>query len=320
MIHLNYLPVADGHADVLMKLAQDSRLSFYGQTNLQASAENLTQGNVKTQVFAIFVSPTLPNDAQLRAVLQQIDVFYQKVIQSNFLNIVTNHQSLRAARDADCIAGLLSLEGAACLGRDLNIIHVLHQLGVRGVGLTWNGSNDLADGCHEPRGGGLTQAGKNVVRELKILSMWIDIAHLSNQGVYDIFQETNGIVMASHANCRSVYNHARNLTDETIKELIRRNGWLGLTFEASFLGSDNISQEHVLQQIDHVLSLGGSLNVGFGSDFDGTTNKVFGLGSAADYTHFAELLVQRYGTPLARGLLFENFESFLLRQLPEMMK
>ncbi len=306
--------VADAHVDALMRMDLEN-LSFYGATELQAGFDSLQHGNVKTQVFAIFADSRLSPDAQLYAVLRQIDMFHRKIIGEN-IRFVASQQSLHVTRTSGCIAGLLSIEGAACLHADVKLLNIFHQLGICGLGLTWNGSNDLGDGCREIRGAGLTSAGRTVIRELERLSMWIDIAHLSDAGVSDILNMTNGMVMASHANCRRIYNHPRNLPDDTIRELIRRDGWMGVTFEASFVSGNPGGIESIFHHLDHILSLGGENHVGFGSDFDGSLNSVPGLETAADYAVFAEHVLKRYGEPLGHRILFKNFEGFLMRQLP----
>jgi membrane dipeptidase len=316
MDSLTYKPVADAHTDVLMRMDLENQ-AFYGETDLQAGERQLIAGNVKTQVFAIFVSPHMARDAQLHAVLRQIDTFYNCVVQEGRIQPVTNCKDLQAVRHSGDIAGLLSVEGAACLSGDPLLLSVLHRLGVRGVGLTWNYGNDLADGCREPRGGGLTQAGKTVIQEMERMSMWIDIAHLSDMGVFDVFNTVSGSIMASHANCRQVHDHPRNLTDETIREIIRRNGWIGLTFEASFVADEPLCIDDVFRHLDHILSLGGHGNVGFGSDFDGTSHPIPGLREASDYAYFADLIFERYGESLGRQVLFENFEGYLTRNLPK---
>jgi membrane dipeptidase len=146
--------------------------------------------------------------------------------------------------------------------------------------------------------------------------MWVDIAHLADAGVSDILQMTEGPVMASHANARQIHAHPRNLTDDVISELIRRKGWMGLTFEASFVAKGTVGIEDVFRHVDHVLALGGESLLGFGSDFDGTDTSVVGLSSADHYRRFSELVMYRYGDAVGQKLLFDNFEAYLERQLP----
>lgn len=313
---MNPFLVADAHVDVLMKLFEQGVRFSDDSQDLSASFPALVAGGVATQVFALFVEPSADAGAQLHDVLCEVDAFYEQVSPLANVRFVKSRSDLAAARAQHQLAAFLSLEGGGCLRGDVEILRMLHRLGVRGVGLTWNDANELADGCGELRGAGLTRKGREVIREMQRLSMWIDLAHLHDSGVRDILRITDGPVMASHACVRSIHDHRRNLTDDVIREIIRRDGWLGLTFEARFVAEGDVTPEHLFSHIDHVLHLGGERHLGFGSDFDGTSNDISGLTTSRDYGNFSEKLVQRYGEELTRRILFDNFESFLHRQLP----
>lgn len=307
--------IADAHVDVLYRMEREG-CDFYGPSPLQASAERLMSAGIATQVFALFVSPSLPSQYQLEIVLRQIDLFYERVVRDAVLRPVRDLADLHGARREGVMAGLLSLEGGGCLRGQPEMLRTLHRLGVRGIGLTWNDANELCDGCREPRGGGLTAHGLAVVREAHRLGMWVDLSHLSDRGIADLFDRTSGPLMASHANCRSIHPHPRNLTDDVIRELFRREGWMGLVFEGSFVGKPaDVTVDQLLLHLDHVLQLGGENYVGFGSDFDGTSHPMPGLSDAGDYRRFADLIRKRYGSALAEKILFQNFESFLQRTL-----
>ncbi len=158
--------------------------------------------------------------------------------------------------------------------------------------------------------------GLAVVREAHRLGMWVDRRICQHRGIADLFDCTSGPLMASHANCRSIHPHPRNLTDDVIRELFRREGWMGLVFEGSFVGKPaDVTVDQLLLHLDHVLQLGGEDYVGFGSDFDGTSHPMPGLSDAGDYRRFADLIRKRYGSALAEKILFQNFESFLQRTL-----
>lgn len=313
------LPIADAHVDVLYKLVFDDELTFAGNSSLQASFARLHASHVKTQVFALFVPAELPSPSQLELVLKSIDKFRNEVVAATDYQVspVTGLRTLAKAREGNKIAGILSVEGGGCLNGDLALLRILFSLGVRGMGLTWNPANALADGCREPRNGGLTAAGTAVVKEMARLGMWVDIAHLADSGVKDVFSLTDGPIMASHANARRVHEHPRNLTDDTIRELIRREGWLGLTFEGAFVSEPaDLSVDALLHHLDYVLELGGEDCVGFGSDFDGTTNFIPGLAHAGDYVPLRDVMLSRYGRALTEKILFRNFERFLTLVLP----
>ncbi|WP_303798006.1 dipeptidase [Alicyclobacillus macrosporangiidus] len=308
--------VADAHVDVLWRML-DEGAAFHGDSELRASYRRLWRGGVCTQVFALYVPPHRQSGTQLEQVLTCIDLFYRGVVRAGQVAPVRSREELRQARERGELAALLSLEGGGCLRGQTALLRVLFDLGVRGVGLTWNDANELADGCREPRGAGLTEAGRQVVREMARLGMWLDLAHLSDAGMSDALALTDGPVMASHANARAVHAHPRNLPDEVIRELIRRRGWIGLVFEASFVAPlERASTEDVFRHLDHILDLGGEDCVGFGSDFDGASHPLPGLADAADYAPFAEQVVARYGRDLGEKILWRNFERFLMESLP----
>lgn len=228
-------PVADAHVDVLWRMERE-RLSFYGETSsLMAGYQRLLAGGIHTQVFALFTMPTASAGEQAESILRQIDLFYEQIAQSDKVQAVTNQADYLAAQRTGKVAGILSLEGGGCLRGQVELLRAYHRLGVQGLGLTWNLANELADGSLETRGAGLTAQGRRVVEELGRLHMWVDLAHLADAGVRDVFKWSKGPVMASHANARAIHEHPRNLPDDVIRELVQRKGWIGLTFEASFL-------------------------------------------------------------------------------------
>lgn len=310
-------PVADAHVDVLWRMEHE-QLSFYGEaSSLMAGYQKLLAGGIHTQVFALFTMPTASAGEQAESILRQIDLFYGQVAKSNKVQPVTSAADYLTAQGTGTVAAILSLEGGGCLHGQAELLRVYHRLGVRGLGLTWNLANELADGCLEPRGAGLTAQGRRVVEELGQLNMWVDLAHLADAGVRDVFKWSKGPVMASHANARAVHQHPRNLPDDVIRELVQRKGWIGLTFEASFLGPlTEVGVDDVCRHIDHMLELGAENHLGFGSDFDGTSHSVPGLENATHYEILGKLLADRYGVILAEKLLYQNFDSFLQSTLP----
>ena len=304
--------VADAHVDVLWRMEREG-LDFYEDAcGLMASYDELRAGGVKTQVFALFTSPTQSPEGQLNSVLRQLDLFHQRVVRTPDVRLIQSQADVESAALGAEISALLSIEGGGCLSGQVHVLRTMHRLGVRGLGLTWNRANELADGCLESRSAGLTSAGREIVQELSRLHMWVDLAHLADAGVMDVFRHSNGAVMASHANARAVQNHPRNLTDTTITEIVRRKGWIGLTFEASFVGDvATVARTDLYPHIDHMLSLGAEDVLGFGSDFDGTSNALSGLARASDYVQLADELELRYGKALTEKVLYHNFQRFL---------
>ncbi|WP_342664393.1 dipeptidase [Alicyclobacillus herbarius] len=312
---LTPVAIADAHVDVLWRMDEE-RHPFYGDSPLMASYQKMQEAHVRTQVFALFTSPRRSSGTQLEQVLRCLDRFYHDVVRPGSVRMVVDAKGLSAAHQQGEVAAVLSLEGAGCLHGQVSLLRVLHRLGVRGVGLTWNDANEFADGCLEDRNAGLTRSGRELVRELARLGMWLDLAHLGDGSTADALRCSDGPVMASHANARQVHPHPRNLPDAVIREIVQRDGWIGLTFEGSFVSErEHLSMDAVLEHVDYMLNLGAEDHLGFGSDFDGTSHPIPGLADMGDYPALARKLRERYGEALTRKLMAENLERFLLQVL-----
>ncbi len=305
----------DGHCDVLYKLwdGVDPK-DFYGkESKLDVTYPMAQKAHLAMQVFAIFVPPEIPKAQAWQVALQQIDHFYEGIVgDKNYVVPVLNRDDLAALQQGDKLGGLLLLEGVDALQGELLYLRILHRLGVRQVGLTWNYANEAADGIEEERGGGLTRFGRELVKEMSRLSMILDVSHLSIKGFWEVMESTELPVVASHSNCRAVCSHKRNLEDDQIKALIARDGRIGITFVPKFLrdSPEEVMLDDLLRHIDHVCSLGGADHLTFGSDFDGIDDKVPGLENLGQLHNLIDRLIARYPEPLVQKWTFENWYRF----------
>jgi len=186
------------------------------------------------------------------------------------------------------------VENSDVLEGSLNVLRVLHRLGVRSIGLTHNIRSLAADGNAEAEGGsGLTRFGRQLVRSMNDLGVLVDVAHICERGFWDVLETTSRPVLVSHGNCTACCDHPRNLTDEQLRGLAENGGSVGITFVPSFVSPVAPTFEHLLEHVDHAVQVAGIDHVGFGSDFDGGGTLV------KDATAFPELtegLVRRgYG-------------------------
>ncbi|MDQ0416933.1 membrane dipeptidase [Croceifilum oryzae] len=301
--------IIDGHCDVLLKLwnSPDEHDFYEENSTLDVSYHGLCSANGFIQNFAVFVPPRIPVGQRFLAAAQQIDIFYQKVLQDQSkMVLITNREELdrlRVVREIDDHAqmgAILSLEGADALQGEIAYLRLFHRLGVRSMGLTWNYANEVADGVQEVRNGGITRFGHQVLEEMKKLKMICDVSHLSIRSFWDVMEYTDLAVMASHSNTRALCPHVRNLEDDQIRALIQKEGMIGVTFVPYFVhqpsNESNIS--HVIRHIEHICELGGADHIMFGSDFDGIEEKVTGLETAKQYTQFIHMLLQYYPSDL----------------------
>lgn len=241
--------IIDTHCDVLLKLQMAKRGKPFGQEpihfqdsdQLDSNLTRLKQGGVRVQFFAIFIDPDVPSDEKWQHALEQVDLFYTEILEKHH-----EIKHIRSWADLDqlqkCEMGaVLTLEGADAFGNDLVKLRHLYRLGVLSLGLTWNNANLCADGAEEPRGGGLTLLGKEVVKLNNQHHVFTDVSHATVNGFWDILEYAD-YPFASHSNARAICDHPRNLYDDQIKQMFVKNGLIQVVFHPLFLPGMKIMQ------------------------------------------------------------------------------
>ena len=184
----------------------------------------LRAAGVGLVVGAVFVHPLFLPEGALRAALEQVDAVLEEAADCGAA-VVTTAAELDAAVAAERLALVLALEGAEPLTSPA-LLGPFFRLGVRLLGLTWNGRNAYADGCSLD--GGLTAAGRDLARAAWALGMALDVSHLSDAGFRELLALGDGPVLASHSNCRALCGHRRNVTDGQLAALGARGAVVGV--------------------------------------------------------------------------------------------
>jgi membrane dipeptidase len=238
-IHFSSL-VFDTHADTPQRF-------FFEQFDLgHRDAEGcvdiprLREGGVGAIFFALWVPVEIKGVAAtkrardlLAATLKQIEIHRGE------LALCTRSQEVRTARAGKKIAVLLGVEGGHAIDNDLAILREFHAAGVRYMTLTHNAATEWADSSNDaPRHNGLTDFGKQVIREMNRLGMLVDISHVSDPTFYDVLGTSRAPVIASHSCCRALCDAPRNLDDAMIKALAARGGVIHITFHDGFLSQE----------------------------------------------------------------------------------
>jgi len=310
------MKVIDTHCDALLKLqlAQQGSpydiepLSFYDAKEIETSVTRLQKGHVMAQFFAIFIYPDVPSDLKWQYALEQVDLFYTEILAKNpQMKHITKWEDFDDLKDGE-IGAVLTLEGADAFGNDLMKLRQLYRLGVLSIGMTWNNANLCADGAGEPRGGGLTLLGKEVVQlnnEHKVLT---DVAHSTEQGFWDILEYAD-YPIASHSNARALCDHVRNLNDEQAKAMFDKDGLIHVVYNPPFINenSNEATIADLIKHIDHLCSLGGVNHIGFGSDFDGISTYVKDLEDASKQQNLINELLKHYSEDEVKGFAYQNF-------------
>jgi membrane dipeptidase len=304
--------VFDGHCDTLLEILDGLRAWDKYEGKGQADLPRLREGGVTAQIFAAFVRPALRYQGPAET-LRLIETLY--AILDGWpadMLLATKAEDVRRAKREGKIAAVLSLEGSEGLDGDLTLLRAFYRLGVRNIGITHNDRNKAADGCAEARtGGGLSEFGVALVKEMARLGIMVDIAHLAPAGVEDVFEIYDGPVVASHANAKTICDHRRNLSDAQIERVAASGGVIGVTFVPAFIAENpaEATVDRLLDHVDHIVKVGGIDCVALGSDWDGFENPPEGFPQDVRGTPlFTERLLQRgYSEGDVRKFLGENW-------------
>lgn len=187
---------------------------------------------------------------------------------------------IRAAMEADCIAGVMHLEGAEAIDSDLDALYLFYDMGLRSLGPVW--SRDTIFGYGVPMafpgtpdtGPGLTSKGEDLVRLCDELGIQIDLSHLNEKGFDDVAAVSSAPLIATHSNGHALCNSPRNLTDRQLHMIRERRGIVGFNFATFYLNetgtaASDTGWDTMLRHLDYLISELGEDHIGLGSDFDG---------------------------------------------------
>lgn len=302
------MKIIDLHCDVLLRLYESKgELKFRESPELDTNFERLKKGGVHVQAFAIFIWPEMKSDEKFQAALDQIHYFYTDVLGNNpNMKLIKEWADLDHLKEGE-IGALLTLEGVDAIGNDLQKLTILHQLGVRSIGLTWNNANLAADGAGEKRAAGLTSFGREIVQFNNQHKILTDVSHLSEKAFWDVMEEAK-YPIASHSNAKAICNHVRNLSDEQAKALFAKGGMVHVVYFPKFVKEkDEVTISDLIEHIDHFCSLGGGQQIGLGSDFDGIDSKIVDLEDASMHPNLLNELLKKYSEEEVKGFAYQNF-------------
>ena len=210
---------------------------------------------------------------------------------------------------------LLSVEGGEIFEGKVERVHEFYGYGVRMAALTWNNENEIGHSAKSGSKEGIKPRGWEILRAMAELKMAADTSHLNEAGFWDLIDKHSQPPMASHSCAMSLCRHFRNLTDEQIRAMVKRGGWIGVNFYPSFLSeSGEASVSTICDHIDYMCQLGAEKNVGFGSDFDGIETTPTDCKSPADVPKILDELRRRgYSEEAVADIAGRNFLNYYRR-------
>jgi membrane dipeptidase len=347
---LKAAPIWDGHNDVPEQLRDRRKdvlkgFDFHDTTGTADPARDrvamhtdlarLHRGHVGAQFWSVFVPASLTDQQAVQAVMEQIDVTKRLIAAyPGELQYAADAAGVTAAWKAGRIASLMGMEGGYAIGNSLGVLRQFRELGVRYMTLTHYKTTSWADSATDaPQHGGLTDFGKDVVREMQRIGMLVDLSHVSADTMRDALDVAQAPVIFSHSGARAVADHPRNVPDDVLARLKTNGGivmavtlpgyvsntvreWdLARTAERARLaalfvdapdkakaGLREWEQGHPRPQaklaeladhIDHIVKVAGIDHVGLGADFDGMDTTTEGMPDVSGYPNLLTELARR---------------------------
>ncbi len=259
--------IADAHTDLLLELAYREHRLGEADVFERTWLPLLAAGGLGLQVCPIFVALERQPEGTLREALAQATSFLRAAREnSDRVLAVRSAGDLDEVESGERIGLVLSLEGVEEFGYEVWPADAFWELGVRMASLTWNRRNPYADGAAET--GGLSKLGERLVERLTGLGVILDLAHASPATFADVLGRIGDApVLVSHAGCRAVNDHPRNITDEQMRALAARGGLLGIMLHPLAIDHERRTIARVIDHLEHAASVMGIERVCLGGDF-----------------------------------------------------
>jgi membrane dipeptidase len=367
---LEAAPVFDGHNDVPIQLRGRfgnviGEFDFTDTTHtgpehsegrtMHTDLNRLRKGKVGAQFWSVYVSADLSEPQAVQATLEQIDVTRRLVARyPNDLQFALTAKDVEDSVRKGRIASLMGIEGGHSIGASLGVLRQMYDLGVRYMTLTHSKTLSWVDSATDaPKNGGLTDFGRDVVREMNRIGMLVDLSHVSEETMHDALDVAKAPVIFSHSGARAINGHARNVPDSVLKRLPENGGivmvvglpgflseparqWFGnrqaekARLEALWAGQPKEVEARLkawddanplplatisdmADHIDHIRAVAGIDHIGIGGDYDGMPTGPVGM---EDVTGYPALFVEL----ARRGYSQADLEKISMRNAVRVMK
>ncbi len=339
--------VLDTHIDVTPKLQTSWKFDEEHKDG-HIDLPRMKKGGLNALFFSIYMAGTVTGPKAVNDAIERIAAVHRLAEQMpDQVALCVTADDVRKAHKQGKIAALMGMEGGHMINNSLAVLRMYAELGVRYLTLTHSVNVDWADSSgDQPKHNGLTDFGKDVVRELNRLGVMVDISHVADKTFWDAIEVSKAPMIASHSSCRAISGHARNMTDDMIKALAAKGGVIQINYLDQFIDNDlfqysqksqplmrelqqkypgrenldrrreevakqfgpapKASWEKIVEHIDHAVKLVGAEHVGLGSDFDGGSMPA-GMEDCTQLPKITEALMRKgYSTSDIKKILGEN--------------
>ena len=310
--------ILDSHCDTPMFFKDDNQKNtqMFGTRSdeVLVNLPKMTEGRLDASIMVAYLpqgerNETAYQEARKKAdtLLTQIDNIVQA--NSQYVGLAQNRNDILQLKAEGKKAILKGIENGYAIGRDISLLQHFKQRGIVYMTLCHNGDNDICDSAKgNAEHGGLSTFGREVVAEMNRLGILIDMSHSAETSFYDALELSKAPIVCSHSSARALCEHPRNLTDNQMRALAKKDGVAQITLYPGFLR--NSGQATIIDAVDHLVhaaKIMGVEHVGLGTDFDGDGG-VPGLADASEIINFTRhLLLYHFTEQDIRLIMGENF-------------
>jgi membrane dipeptidase len=316
------MTVCDTHCDTAGRILSEGFDLGIRSDQGHVDIPRLIEGGVDVQVFACWVGkPGEPVGHYAEVANKMIDALHSQFSKhSDKIELALTLSDVHKANENGKIAAIIGIEGGQAIEDDLKLIEKYYSLGVRLMTIVW-GSTNWADAAWDPvQHNGLTDFGRDVIKEMNRLGMMVDVSHSADKTVWDVLEISSDPIIASHSCAKAICNHSRNLNDDLIRAISKSDGVICVNFYSAFLDENFRIQSQkgmnpeppdiskVIEHIEYVIKVGGIDSVGLGSDFDGIGSAPRGLEDVSKIPFITKLLIEKgYKKEEISKIMGDNF-------------
>ena len=303
----------DGHNDLPFAVRMRGNSSFdnidiaelQNDNGLHTDIPRLKKGGLKAQYWSVYVpASTATTGNALVMTLEQIDLVHEMIERyPETFELASTADDIERITKAGKVASMMGVEGGHSIQGSMSALRYLYRRGARYMTLTHSKTLAWADSAtDDAKNDGLSEFGEEVVKEMNRLGMVVDLSHVSDETMEDVFRIVKAPVIYSHSSARAICDHPRNVSDEMLKKTKDNGGVVMVNFMSGYVVPTKELEENrsakgtvhtVVDHIEHIIKVAGIDHVGIGSDYDGVRSLPKQLTDVSFYPYITQELLNR---------------------------